>query len=84
MSYCLSCWHSSLQMPSTFSYLAQRKTSDILARASTGLALASLELQHQAQEAQVREVEAEKRRLQKRSIINISFRLQKICFSILR
>lgn len=39
------------------------KTSDILARASTGLALASLELQHQSQEAQIREVEAEKFRL---------------------
>ena len=39
------------------------KTSDILARASTGLALASLELQYQSQEAQIREVEQEKRRL---------------------
>ncbi|MCJ2084726.1 hypothetical protein MKK88_01790 [Methylobacterium sp. E-005] len=39
------------------------RTSDILARASTGFALASLELQHHAQEAQIREVEAEKRRL---------------------
>lgn len=40
------------------------RTSDILARVSTGFALASLELHHQAQEAQAREVEAEKRRLQ--------------------
>ena len=38
-------------------------TSDILARASTGFALASLELQHQAQEARAREEEADKRRL---------------------
>ena len=39
------------------------RTSDLLKRASTSFALASLELQHQAQEAQVREAEAEKRRL---------------------
>ena len=40
------------------------RTSDILARFSTGFALASLKLHHEAHEAQVREVEAEKRRLQ--------------------
>lgn len=40
------------------------RTSDILARFSAGFALASLELHHQAQEAQVREAEAETRRLQ--------------------
>ena len=39
------------------------KTSDILARASTGLALASLELRYHAQDVQAREAEAEKRRL---------------------
>ena len=50
----------------TFYVFASRpslKTSDLLARVSTSLALASLELQHQAQEAQGREVETEKRRL---------------------
>lgn len=39
------------------------RTSDILARASTGFAIAALELQHQTQEARTREVETEKRRL---------------------
>ncbi|MFC6741779.1 hypothetical protein [Methylobacterium tardum] len=50
------------------------KTSDILARASTGLALASLELQHQSQEAAIREVEAEERRLSEEE--NSQFKLQ--------
>jgi len=35
------------------------RTSDILVRASSGLALASMELQYQAEAAQIREVEAE-------------------------
>lgn len=39
------------------------KTSDILARASNGLALASMELQYKSEEAQLREAEAERIRL---------------------
>lgn len=39
------------------------KTSDILARASDGLALASMELKYQSEEAQIREAEAERIRL---------------------
>jgi hypothetical protein len=39
------------------------RTSDLLKSASTSFALASLELQHQAQEVQAREAEAEQRRL---------------------
>ena len=39
------------------------KTSDILTRVSGSLALASMELQYQAEEAQIREAEAEKIRL---------------------
>ncbi|MCJ2020533.1 hypothetical protein MKK84_24420 [Methylobacterium sp. E-065] len=39
------------------------RTSDILVRASSGLALASMELQYQAEAAQVREAEAETLRL---------------------
>lgn len=38
------------------------KASDIIARASTGLALVSLKLHYQSQEAQIKELEAEKRR----------------------
>lgn len=39
------------------------KTSDMIKKASTGLALASIELQYRAQEAQSREVEAEQQYL---------------------
>lgn len=39
------------------------KTSDIFARASNGLALASMELQYRSEEAQLREAEAERIRL---------------------
>lgn len=40
------------------------KISDVLLRASDGLALASLELQHQADEVRLREIETENRRLE--------------------
>ena len=56
-----------LMMLNTFYIFISRpvlKTSDLLLRVSGGLALASLELQHQADEVRLREVETENRRLE--------------------
>lgn len=50
------------------------KTSDLIKKASTGLALASIELQYRAQEAQDREVEAEQQYLAEAE--NYQYKLQ--------